>query len=64
MNVLVGMSFLIGENLFRGCNLLVFMRNRVLLILAMEELIEVMHGRNDIEVVFLRWATGHPLQSA
>ena len=63
MNVLVSMGFLIGHDFFRSSYLLVFMRDRVLLILAMEELIKVMNGRNDIEVVFLRWAACHPLQS-
>ena len=64
MNVGVGIVLEFGKNLL-GCRHFAHgVGYRVFFILAMEELIQVVHMRNGVEVVFLRRAGGHPLQTA
>ena len=65
VDVLIGVGFLCGEDLLgRSATLHQLVRcSWSILVLAVEELVERVHGRDHVEVVLLRRAGGDPLEA-
>ena len=63
MDMRVGIVFQFLQHFFSSLDLLHHTVG-VFLILAVEEFVQVVHGRNAVEVVFFRRVGGHPLEAA